>query len=157
MNPDLLVSEDRPETIEGNFSKIFKQIEPGKWRHIAPEPYKKETRSYKGVTRYELVGKRGESTAFHTRYFEIEKDGYSSYERHEHEHVVVVMRGSGEVRLGCRYIALGKGDVIYVSPQDAHQFLNRDSDEPFGFLCTVHAVRDRPVAVDGNEYCEICE
>ena len=143
--------------IFGNFSKIIKGSGEGRWKHIPQEPYKRETDSYKGVTRYELIGKRGETPLFHTRYFEIEKGGYSSYEKHQHEHVVMVIRGKGEVRLGCKYLALEKGDLVYISPDDSHQFLNPDSDVPFGFICMVNAERDIPVSLDGLETCEICE
>jgi len=152
MNRDL-----EEKRISGNISKVFRAISPGRWKHIQSEPYKKDTSSYKGITRYELIGKRGESPLFHTRYFEIEKGGYSTYEKHEHEHVVMVVRGAGEVKLGCRHLELNEGDFAYISPSDPHQFLNPSSDEPFGFICTVNAERDRPVSMDGQESCAICE
>jgi len=145
------------EKISGNISKVFYSLSKGRWKHIQAESYKKDTSSYQGMSRYELVGKRGESLLFHTRYFEIEKGGFSTYERHDHEHVVMVVRGSGEVKLGCRHLNLAEGDVVYVRPGDGHQFLNRTSDEPFGFICIVNAERDRPVAIDGQESCAICE
>jgi len=143
--------------LEGNVSKVFKSLTVGRWKHIEAEPYKKESGSYKGMTRFELVGKRGESPHFHTRYFEIDPEGYSSFEQHEHEHVVMVLRGSGQVRIGCDIIELAGGDLVYIRPNDPHQFLNTGSDEPFGFICMVNAERDRPVSVDGAESCEICQ
>ncbi len=149
--------ETTPEKMFGTTSKIFRAQESGDWKHIPVEPYKKESQTYRGMTRRELVGKRGEKTSFHLRYFEIEKGGYSTYEHHQHEHVVYITKGTGEVRLGCRYMTVGVGDVVYVGPDDAHQFLNPNSDEPFGFLCVVDAVRDRPREVDGEGFCEICE
>jgi ribulose-bisphosphate carboxylase large chain len=42
-----------------------------------------------------LSGKRGESQRFHVRYFEIAPGGYSTLEKHEHEHVVIPIRGRG--------------------------------------------------------------
>ena len=149
--------EPIPEGMYKNISKIFRSTTKGDWNHIPLEPYKKDGGDYKGITRRELIGKRGESTRFHMRYFEIEKGGYSTLEHHEHEHVVYVVRGSGEVRLGCRIYDLKPGDVVYVSPDDPHQFLNPSGEEPFGFLCMVNAERDRAQAVDGSGFCEICE
>ena len=146
-----------PAGFTENVSKIFRSAAPGDWQHIPVEPYKKNSDSYKGITRRELIGKRGESTAFHMRYFEIEKGGYSTLEKHHHEHAVMVVRGHGQVRIGCQMTDLGPGDVVYVSPDDPHQFLNLDHQDPFGFLCIVNAERDRPQMVDGNGFCEICE
>ncbi|MCB1053499.1 MAG: cupin domain-containing protein [Acidobacteria bacterium] len=153
-----LMDSAKPENMLGNISKIFRAMETGRWRYIDEEAYKKDTESYRGMTRRELIGKRGESTQFHLRYFEIEPGGYSTYEQHHHEHAVVVTRGSGEVRIGCRYLPAHCGDIIYVAPDDAHQFLNPDTNtEPFGFLCIVNAERDRPRAADGEAFCAICE
>jgi quercetin dioxygenase-like cupin family protein len=81
---------------------------------------------------------------FHLRYFEIEPGGYTTYERHKHQHVVVALRGQGEVRLGDRWEPVNYGDVVYVAPNEPHQF-RASGDEPFGFFCIVTADRDRPV------------
>ncbi|OYV64322.1 MAG: hypothetical protein B7X07_06715, partial [Actinobacteria bacterium 21-64-8] len=71
-------------------------------------------------------------------------------EKHEHEHVVIPMRGMGEAQAGCYVWSVGVGDVVYVSPSDPHQFrCPADAKEPFGFLCIVNSERDRPTAVDG--------
>jgi ribulose-bisphosphate carboxylase large chain len=99
------------------------------------------------VTRALLVGGAGERTAFHVRYFEVAPGGFTTLERHAHEHVVVVLRGRGEVRLGGDVHALDFGDTVYVAPGEVHQFRNPSASEPFGFLCLVDAERDRPVPV----------
>ena len=92
------------------------------------------------------------------RYFELEPGGYSTLEKHEHEHAVIVQRGEGEVQFECYVYKVKFGDVIYVSPSDAHQFrCPEDATEPFGFLCIVNAERDVPQAVDGLGACYICE
>jgi ribulose-bisphosphate carboxylase large chain len=122
------------------------------------EDYKSTTDSWSGITRRELAGKRGESSAFHVRYFEIEPGGFSTLEKHEHEHVVFVVRGRGEARTGCFVYRVAFGDVVYVAPCDPHQFLcPDDAEEPFGFVCIVNAERDRPRPVDGLGACFICE
>jgi ribulose-bisphosphate carboxylase large chain len=97
-----------------------------------------------------LVGGQGETTAFHVRYFEIAPGGFTSLEEHGHEHVVLVLRGRGQVRLGGAAAELSFGDLVYVAPRESHQFWN-DSAEPFGFLCIVDAVRDRPVVLQDDQ------
>lgn len=120
-----------------------------RWSGVASRPYKAPDRglaTWKGVERFVLVG-RGEPTAFHLRYFEIAPRGYSSFERHRHAHAVLVVRGQGSVRLGDRVHRLGPMDFVYIPPGVPHQF--RAGREPFGFLCPVDAVRDRPRPVKG--------
>lgn len=117
-----------------------------RWQGVPATQYKQAADHHCGVTRISLAGETGESTAFHTRYFEIAPDGFSSFEQHAHEHVVVILRGRGTVRLGDTVHEVGFGDTVYVAPHEAHQFRNVGT-EPFGFLCIVDAVRDRPVPV----------
>jgi quercetin dioxygenase-like cupin family protein len=89
-----------------------------------------------------LLGAAGEPAAFQLRYFEIAPGGFSSHERHRHTHAVLVVRGHGRVRIGGRSRAVGPMDFIYIPPGTPHQF--RAGREPFGFVCPVDAVRDRP-------------
>ena len=148
-----------PPPIEGNHSKVIRKLAGAfEWKDVPIEPYKTDTADYKGISRRELVGKRGETPRFHVRYFEIKPGGHSTLEKHEHEHVVVVMRGRGEAQAGCYVWTVGAGDIVYVSPSDPHQFrCPADAAEPFGFLCMVNAERDRPSPVDGLGVCHICE
>lgn len=143
--------------LHGNHSKVIRHSGDFEWSGVELEPYKETTELWKGITRRELSGKRGESQGFHVRYFEIAPGGYSTLERHEHEHVVIPIRGRGIAQFGCYIYEVGFGDVVYVAPDDPHQFRNPESDEPFGFLCIVNADRDAPQAVDGVGPCYICE
>ena len=143
--------------LEGNHSKVIRHRGDFSWERVELEPYKATTDTWKGIHRTELVGKRGESPRFHVRYFEIEPGGHSTLEKHQHEHVVIVQRGRGEAQFDCYVYNVGFGDVIYVSPEDPHQFrCPEDATEPFGFLCIVNADRDVPQAVDGFGACHIC-
>jgi len=148
-----------PPPIEGNHSKVIRRAAGAfDWKDVPLENYKADTATWKGITRRELVGKRGESARFHVRYFEIQPGGHSTLEKHEHEHVVIPLRGEGEAQAGCYMWKIGAGDVVYVSPSDPHQFrCPADAKEPFGFLCIVNAERDRPTPVDGLGVCHICE
>ncbi|MGH7500771.1 MAG: cupin domain-containing protein [Longimicrobiales bacterium] len=147
-----------PPALEGNHSKVVRHRGDFSWNGVAIEPYKATTEFWKGITRTELAGKRGESQGFHLRYFEIQPGGYSTLEKHQHEHVVVPIRGTGEVQFGCYIYHVSMGDVVYIAPGDSHQFRNPESNtEPFGFLCIVNAERDAPQPVDGAGVCYICE
>ncbi|MBT8420570.1 MAG: cupin domain-containing protein [Gammaproteobacteria bacterium] len=146
-------SSSRPPLF-GNHSKVIHHLGNFTWEEIGIEAYKTDTETWKGTTRRELVGKRGESPRFHVRYFEIAPGGYSTLEKHHHEHVVIPLRGRGVAQLGEEIHDVGFGDVVYVSPDESHQFRNpADAKEPFGFLCLVNAKRDAPQIADGP----ICE
>ncbi len=99
---------------------------------------------FKDVTRYELIGKNGEKTAFDLRYFQIEPGGYSSREKHNHTHVIIGARGKGVLDFDGRRLEVNKNDVAYVQPMQVHQLKNEE-DEPFGFYCIVDHKRDKPV------------
>jgi ribulose-bisphosphate carboxylase large chain len=116
---------------------------------VAATAYKAAADHHHGVSRTSLIGDNGERTAFHVRYFEITPGGHTTLEYHQHEHVVVVLRGRGVVQLGDGEQQLALGDTVYVAPHEPHQFRNPEAGEPFGFLCLVDAVRDRPVVLDG--------
>ena len=112
----------------------------------------RETRVYKddaalpfrGMRRVELVGRNGERTGFHLRYFEVAPGGWSSLERHLHAHAVIGARGRGVLVMGDERVALEPHDVAYIASMTVHQLRN-EGDEPFGFYCIVDAHRDRPM------------
>lgn len=147
-----------PPALDGNHSKVIRFLEGFSWQGVLPEAYKADSETWKGITRRELAGKRGESTKFQVRYFELAPGGFSTLEKHQHEHVVIPIRGAGEAQAGCYLWKVSFGDVVYVSPADPHQFrCPSDAKEPFGFLCIVNSERDKPQAVDGLGACHICE
>jgi ribulose-bisphosphate carboxylase large chain len=133
-------------------SRVFKlqpagPADPLGWVGVERTEYKSPANHHGGVARSVLAGGRGERTAFEVRYFEIAPGGFTTLEHHAHEHVVIVLRGTGAVRLGDEVHPLGFGDAVYVAPHEVHQFRN-PSAEPFGFLCVADALRDRPVVVE---------
>lgn len=130
-------------------SKILRYREDYTWDERIRRIYKDEEGNWKGVTRTSLIGgSDGLPPPFHLRYFEVEVGGFSTLEKHEHQHVVVIVRGCGQVTLGQRQAPVGYGDVVYIAPWEVHQFCNPDGPEPLGFLCMVPAERDRPVPVE---------
>jgi quercetin dioxygenase-like cupin family protein len=124
--------------------------EPHTWQGVPVVAYKPPADDHCGVNRAVLAGETGEHTAFHVRYFEVAPGGHTTLEHHVHEHVVVVLRGHGEVQLADAVHHLGYGDAVYVAPDEVHQLRNTDASEPFGFLCMVDAQRDRPNEVAGS-------
>ncbi len=119
-----------------------------RWDAVPVREYRSGDAPYQDVTRQTLLGEGAgeEPFSFVTRYFEIQPGGYSTLERHEHPHAVVVIRGRGRVILGERGYDIAPYDCVYVSPGVPHQF-RAAGDEPLGFLCTVDRVRDRPEVI----------
>lgn len=135
-----------------NESKVIKHQGGFVWDGAVRRIYKDEPGSWRSVTRTSLVGGSDDvPVPFHLRYFEVQTGGFSSLEKHAHQHVIMVVRGHGEVVLGTRREALSFGDVVYIAPWEVHQFCNPQGPEPLGFLCMVPAQRDRPVAVKQDE------
>ena len=113
------------------------------WEGVDVHPYKENGGThFKSITRQTLF--RGEDalpTEF--RYFEIAPGGHSTLERHDHLHVVMVIRGGGSVLVGDEIREIGLHDVIHVPSQTWHQF-QADAEDHLGFLCLVATDRDRP-------------
>jgi ribulose-bisphosphate carboxylase large chain len=130
-------------------NRLFRFKKDYRWTGIKIEKYKNKGDDFEGIIRQVLVGNRGENLRFHLRYFEIAPGGYSSYELHKHEHVVVCIRGRGRVRLGERRIDMNFLDTLYIAPGTPHRLYN-PYNEPFGFFCIVNAKRDRPKKVKIN-------
>src|SRR5881628_3150362 len=123
-----------------------------RWGGVEVRAYKGPAAPFKDVTRQTLLGEAPgeEAFSFITRYFEIQPGGYSTLERHQHPHAVVVLRGRGRLILGERTFDIAPYDCVYVSPGVTHQF-RATGGEPLGFLCMVDRVRDRPEAVNGHQ------
>lgn len=115
------------------------------WDGIEVREYKDRPDTFLDVTRRTFF--EPNHAQFQVRYFEVGPRGFTSFEQHEHEHCVVVIRGKGKVRLGNEWSDVDLHDTVYVGPNTPHQFRN-DSDEPFGILCVVDRDRDRPILLD---------
>ncbi len=126
-----------------NRCAFYKHAGDFTWRGIKDAPYKAEDCGWSHIIRRVLIGSHGESAKFHVRYFEISPGGFSSLEKHMHEHVVVCVKGEGVVRTGKTKRGMGFMDILYISPDTVHQFIN-PFQNPFGFLCIVNSKRDKP-------------
>lgn len=120
------------------------------WEGVEVKPYKEDGTLFKGVSRQTLFsGGTGMGVEF--RYFEIEPGGHSTLERHEHEHAVIVSRGSGKVFVLDSVHPVELQDFIHVPPMTWHQFI-AGPDEPLGFYCVVKVDRDRPQRPSNEEF-----
>lgn len=124
-----------------------------RWESIPVEGYSGGTDVFKGVTKQVLFSdEQGLSSAL--RYFEVEPGGYSSFERHEHVHGVLILRGRGRCIVGREVRRIRAHDRIYIPPMTWHQ-LQADEDEYLGFLCLVNVERDRPQRPGPEERAEL--
>jgi len=122
-----------------------------RWEGVSESAYKDDPgaargMAWRGISRHTLV--RG---SFEVRYFELAPGGFSSLEKHAHEHAVVCVRGRGTALVGSAVHELRPLDLVRSGPWAAHRWVNA-GDEPFGFLCTVEAQRDRPAPLDDAEW-----
>ncbi len=112
------------------------------WEGVEVRPYKEDERTlYKTITRQVLFS--DPEMAGELRYFEVAPGGFSTLERHEHMHGVLILRGRGHCLVGGEVKRLETRDLVTVPPMTWHQF-RATGDEPLGFLCMVNAQRDKP-------------
>ena len=93
----------------------------------------------KGASVRWLIGPAEKAPNFALRYFEVEPGGYTALDQHPHDHGVMIMRGQARVLLGEEEFEVAHGDVVYVPPNEVHQFRSI-GEEPLGFLCIIPAV-----------------
>jgi quercetin dioxygenase-like cupin family protein len=124
-----------------------------RWEGVNTVPYKQDDRAlFKSITRQVLFA----DPQLHAelRYFEIEPGGYSTLERHEHMHAVLILRGHGHCLVGKEVRAVELRDLITVPPLTWHQF-RASADDPLGFLCMVNAVRDKPQLPSAEDLAQL--
>ena len=113
-----------------------------RWDDVAHLPYKQDGAApFRDISRQVLIAEP--SLACELRYFEMAAGGYSTLERHEHTHGVMILRGRGHCLLGTAVRAVAAFDLVTIPGWTWHQF-RADAGEPFGFLCMVNRDRDRP-------------
>jgi quercetin dioxygenase-like cupin family protein len=117
-----------------------------RWEDVPFLPYKEEgSAPFKSVSRQVLF--HDPNLRCELRYFEVAPGGYSTLERHQHAHGVVILRGEADVLVGREVRRARSFDLVHIPPMTWHQFRTRGG-EPMGFLCMVNAERDRPQLPD---------
>lgn len=120
----------------------FRAFAGYRWDNVTLMPYKEEGAApFKSITRQVLF--EDPNLACEMRYFEVAPAGYSTLERHEHVHGVMILRGAADVLVGTEVRRANTFDLVHIPPLTWHQF-RTVGDTPMGFLCMVNAQRDRP-------------
>jgi S-methyl-1-thioxylulose 5-phosphate methylthiotransferase len=122
---------------------LFRPAREGfRWEAVAHQPYKQDgSAPFKDISRQVLF--HDDNLGCELRYFEMDAGGYSTLERHEHAHAVMILRGHGECLLGEEVRAVKALDLVSIPSWTWHQF-RATAGEPLGFLCMVNVLRDRP-------------
>ena len=124
-----------------------------RWEDVDLLAYKQEgSAPFKDVSRQVLF--ESADLPAQLRYFEVAPGGWTTLERHEHVHAVMVIRGRGQCLVGDRAHDIAAHDLVSVPPMTWHQF-RAANDEPLGFLCLVARERDRPQVPTKEEAEEI--
>lgn len=116
-------------------------------------PYKETGTHFKSITRQTLFP-GGHDLPVELRYFEVLDGGHSTFERHDHAHLVMIIRGKGQALVGEEVQDVNLYDVVQVPPQTWHQFRANRGDE-LGFACVVSKERDKPHRPDDEEQAEL--
>jgi quercetin dioxygenase-like cupin family protein len=140
----------------GRMDKPFVRRHDGSfhWEGVDVLKYKQEgSAPFKDVTRQVLF--ESADLPAQLRYFEVAPGGYTTLERHNHVHAVMVIRGHGECLVGDKAYAIDTHDLVNVPPMTWHQF-HAAPDAPLGFLCLVASDRDRPQLPSPDDAVAIC-
>jgi len=126
-----------------------------RWDGVAYQPYKQDGEApFKDISRQTLFHE--DALNCELRYFEMDAAGYSTLERHEHAHAVMILRGRGRCMVGGEVRDVKQFDLIAIPAWTWHQF-RATAGEPFGFLCMVNMTRDRPVLPSAEELARMRE
>ncbi|MDB5401642.1 MAG: S-methyl-thioxylulose 5-phosphate methylthiotransferase [Acetobacteraceae bacterium] len=124
-----------------------------RWEAVAHQPYKQDgSAPFKDISRQVLFHE--DSLGCELRYFEMDAGGYSTLERHEHSHAVMILRGQGDCLLGDEVYPVKQFDLVTIPSWTWHQF-RATAGEPLGFLCMVNVVRDRPQLPTEEEFTRL--
>jgi len=89
-----------------------------------------------GITKQVLLGHSEGVADFIVRYFTIPPGGKSAFDKHRHQHGVVITHGSGRVLLGEKWHDLSVGDAVFIDTDETHQ-LEATGAVPLGFICVI--------------------
>jgi mannose-6-phosphate isomerase-like protein (cupin superfamily) len=121
---------------------VHRKAKGYRWEGVEELPYKEDSRAlFKSITRQVLFS--DPALTGELRYFEMAPGGFSTLERHEHMHAVLILRGRGHCLVGDEVKAIETRDLVTVPAMTWHQF-RATRGEPLGFLCMVNAARDKP-------------
>ena len=93
-----------------------------------------------------LVGKPDGAENFSMRQFEVGVGGFTPRHSHPYEHEVFVLEGRGTIEENGTIHEIKSGDVLFVCPDEIHQFKNT-GESSLKFLCLIpNSAMDKPVS-----------
>ena len=96
-------------------------LEDFRWDEWRSCPTRKTARApFKDISRQVLFEEA--ELRCELRYFEMEPGGYSTLERHEHTHAVMILRGHGQCMVGGEVRAVKQFDLVSIPALTWHQF-----------------------------------
>lgn len=102
------------------------------YRQVTPEPAAEAP----GITVRWVIGQKDGAPNFAMRVFEVEPGASSPFHTHSWEHEVFILAGTGHLRSADGETPFQEEDVIFVAPEEKHQFVN-DGDTTLRFICVV--------------------
>lgn len=99
-------------------------------------PAQKAEEGAENITVRWLISKDIGAENFAMRLFEMGVGGYSPFHQHDWEHEVFILEGEGVLRTEQGDIPFRKGSVVFVLPNERHQFRNT-GQSPVKFLCSI--------------------
>ena len=88
-----------------------------------------------------LITKEMGAQNFAMRIFEVQPDGYSPLQQHSWEHEVFILEGEGQLFNGEKATPFKAGDVVFVLPDEMHQFRN-GGKTLLRFICLIPYVKE---------------
>ena len=104
------------------------------YEQVASEPVEMEGAT--GCRVRWLIGTADGAPNFAMRQFEVAAGGHTPRHSHPYEHEVFVLEGNGVVCQGDQEHPLQAGAVVFVAPDEVHQFRNT-GEQALKFLCLV--------------------
>ena len=102
------------------------------YRQVTPEDFVEAP----GVTVRWVISEKDGAPNFAMRVFEVEPGAASPLHTHPWEHEAFILAGTGCVRSKDGETPFQEGDVVFVAPEEKHQFVN-DGDSALRFICVV--------------------
>ncbi len=122
-----------------------------KWDGVRTVAYKNAGSSdtFYNVDRQNIIS-AADGVGFDVRYFECGPGGYTTLEKHQHVHIVMIARGFGRVIIGEHIFEARPHDYFIIPSWMPHQLINA-KDDPFAFFCSVDAQRDQFIRLSREE------
>lgn len=102
------------------------------YRQVPAMPIEEEP----GVTVRRVITGRDGAPHFAMRVFEIEPGAATHWGSHWWEHEVFVLDGEGAVKNVDGEVPIMGGTVVFVAPDEMHQFINK-GNRPLRLICVV--------------------